>query len=116
MFGPLLTTESVTMIKRSVPISCGGGGLLPGRDAQTWPQDVPAKLAYPLKLATPGVTVPLMKLFFHHCEPQKLTVSPTACGSTSPMTNCATPTAGPWTTTVLEAELFPVFPPAVNET
>src|SRR5579862_6892454 len=87
MSGPLLLTVSVTMIITSSGIVSGGFELLPGRVSHMPPQNVSESDAYPLKAATPVLTKPLIGLFFHHCEPQKFTMSPTACGSTSPMTN-----------------------------
>src|SRR5215831_14386621 len=87
MFGPFLTTESVTMIFSDEGIVSGGGGLLPGRVLHVPPQTLSDALAKPLKPAWPAVTRPLIWLFFHHCEPQKLTVLPMPCGSTSPTTN-----------------------------
>src|SRR6266511_2604113 len=86
MADPFLTTESVTTIVRSAGIVAGGGGLLPGAVDQTPPQTLALLFAKPLKALSPEVTTPLISLFFHHCEPQKFTTSPTACGSTSPMT------------------------------
>src|SRR5688572_22697411 len=87
MFGPFLITESVTTIGMLAGIVSGGGGLLPGRVLHTPPQTLSLTWAKPANSPTPGVTVPLITLFFHHCDPQKFTVSPIACGSTSPMTN-----------------------------
>src|SRR5439155_3756227 len=86
MFGPFFTTESVTIIVRSAGIESGGGGLLPGLVVHVPPQTLSLWFAKPLKLACPAVTRPLKLLFFHHCEPQKLTMSLTACSSASPMT------------------------------
>src|SRR3954465_5268570 len=88
-FGPFFTTLDVTITAISAAIVAGGSELLPGSDSQDPPQTIAARVAYPLKLAfeLPGLESPLMGLFFHHCAPQKFTTLPTACGSTSPITN-----------------------------
>ncbi len=78
MIGPCLVTVSVTMTATRSGIVSGGSELLPGRLCQRPPQKSLAVLANPLKLATPLLTNPLIGLFFHHCAPQKFTMSPMA--------------------------------------
>src|SRR5262245_62129597 len=74
------------MMVRSAGIVWGGGALLPGRVTHVPPHALSLWAAKPLKDAVPGDVPPLTSLFIHHCAPQKLTVAPTLCGSTSPMT------------------------------